>query len=151
MCGILGIIGKSKTYASDLKILANHAVRRGSDSSGIMTYKNSYSIETAEYKITSLVKNVGYKNSDFIFGIGRLITNGNSASQPYLKDDICVIHNGIIVNDNELFNEEKIVRNDEIDTEIIAALVKKYYVKVGLEKIHKLILAKCKGTIATAY
>jgi glutamine---fructose-6-phosphate transaminase (isomerizing) len=150
MCGIFGIIGNSKRYKYDLKILAKHATQRGRDSSGLMFYNGSYSIERAEFNLEKLIRTIGYKKNDITLGHSRLVTNGFSDNQPYIKNNICVFHNGIIVNAEQLFKDEKIKRYDEIDTEIIAALVEKYYDEIEIEALHKIILSKCKGIVAAA-
>ena len=51
MCGIFGIIGRTKTFDSDLRILARHATQRGRDSSGLMVHDQDYSIIRAEYQL----------------------------------------------------------------------------------------------------
>jgi hypothetical protein len=64
------------------------------------------------------------------FGHARLVTNGTQLSeannQPVLKEDIIVIHNGIIVNvDDVWFQNPDLERKYSIDTEIIPALIRK--------------------------
>ena len=63
------------------------------------------------------------------FGHARLVTNGtqleDANNQPVIKDDIICIHNGIVVNVDELWsNHKKLNREHEIDTEVIPALVR---------------------------
>ena len=61
-----------------------------------------------------------------------------------------VFHNGIVLNDKELFLKEKLLRNNNIDTEIIAALAEKYLDKNNIENTIKPILSKCEGMISSA-
>ena len=150
MCGIFGIVGRNKTFRSDFKTLAKHATQRGKDSSGVMTYKGSYSVERAEYDLMTLIKNKRYEKLELVLGVARLATNGARDSQPCVRDNICVFHNGIIVNVDQLFKREQLQRYYESDTEIIAALVEKYQSQVAIEKLHEIILSKCQGVIATA-
>ena len=98
---------------------------------------------TADYDISKLIKKVHFKNINMILGIGRLITNGNNDNQPYKKNKTIVFHNGIVINNTELFLEEKIRRENNIDTEIIAALAEKYLDKDNIENTIKTILSKC--------
>ena len=71
-------------------------------------------------------KETQIKNSKLICGHSRLITNGLSDNQPINRNGIIVIHNGIVVNDEEIWAENKLKRYQKIDTEIIAALAEKY-------------------------
>ena len=74
------------------------------------------------------------KNPKLFLGIGRLITNDNNSNQPFLSDNICVFHNGIVVNDQEIFEKENIKRLTNLDTEVFHALVKKYSNDIDLNK-----------------
>ncbi len=63
-----------------------------------------------------------------IIGHSRLVTNGIQYSslnnQPVIKDGLVGVHNGIIVNDNELWNNNNsISQNSEVDTEVLLALL----------------------------
>ena len=150
MCGIFGIIGKSNNNLADIKSLAKHAKRRGADSSGIMLFQEEYSVGRADFNISRLTNDLTIKNPEIFLGIGRLITNDNNANQPFLSDDICVFHNGIVVNDNEVFEKEKIKRLSKLDTEVFHALVKKYSKDIELEKFKDIFLSKCQGTFSVA-
>jgi len=74
------------------------------------------------------------ENSSSIFaalGHARLVTNGSQLedvnNQPVVKDGIVGIHNGIIVNENELWEKHSDLKREyEIDTEILFALIRKY-------------------------
>ena len=150
MCGIFGIIGQTKTILADIKSLSKHAKRRGQDSSGVMFFEDKYSVERADFDIMKLTKSLNIKKPNLFLGIGRLITNDNFANQPFFKDNICVFHNGIIVNDNEIFEKEKIDRTTNLDTEALFALVKKYSTKLELKKFKDIFLSKCLGTHSLA-
>ena len=115
-----------------------------------MLHKDFYSILTADYDIKKLIKEISFENINMILGIGRLITNGNNDTQPYLEKEIAVFHNGIVLNDKNLFIKENINRLNTIDTEIIGALANKYLDQNNLEKTIKIILSKCNGTISSA-
>lgn len=71
-------------------------------------------------------------SEDFIAAIGhcRLVTNGlqgiDANNQPVRRDDAVIIHNGIVVNVDELWRRQPDIRpTADVDTEIIAALVEK--------------------------
>jgi hypothetical protein len=66
-------------------------------------------------------------------------------NHPIHYEDILVIHNGHISNDNEIFKQENLHRNAEVDSEAIAALFQKY----GIEKAH-IPLGKLDGNFAVA-
>lgn len=64
-------------------------------------------------------------------GHSRLVTNGmqgiDANNQPVARDGVVVIHNGIVVNDAQLWAENpELSRNAQVDTEIIAALIAKH-------------------------
>jgi len=150
MCGIFGIIGKSNNNIVRIKSLARHAKRRGADSSGIMLFQDEYSVQRADFDISRLIKSLTINDPEIFLGIGRLITNDNYANQPFLSDNTCVFHNGIVVNDNEVFEKEKIKRLSNLDTEVFHALVKKYSKDTDLEKLKDIFLSKCQGTYSVA-
>ncbi|MBM3453702.1 MAG: hypothetical protein FJX80_00990, partial [Bacteroidetes bacterium] len=152
MCGIFGLITKpGKIYSPKAirKTLENIAVfseSRGKDSSG-MAIRNlkgcTIDIIKGDIPIRQLLKSKDFDvsviaavkadvlNQGFsAFGHARLVTNGtqlNEANnQPVLKDDIIIIHNGIIVNVDELWElHPDLHRTFSIDTEIIPALIRK--------------------------
>lgn len=152
MCGIFGLIANPKTKyeANNLrKIIERIAIfseSRGKDSSGIALRKpddGSIVVIKGDIPIHELISGrafkseikhciTGYKNNDgfSVFGHSRLVTNGTQLNQvnnqPVLKDDVIIIHNGIIVNIEELWKSNPDLRRDfDIDTEIIASLLRK--------------------------
>jgi len=152
MCGIFGLITKpGKTYSTKAtrQILENIAVfseSRGKDSSGMAIRdlkKGTVDVIKGDVPIRQLLKSKDYDvsvkaalkakslNQGFsAFGHARLVTNGtqlNEANnQPVLKEDIIIIHNGIIVNVDQLWKQHPdLERTYSIDTEIIPALIRK--------------------------
>ena len=150
MCGIFGIIGKTKICPKEINKLINFAFRRGQDSSGIMYYDSAYKVKKADFDIKKLKKRINLKKTSIVLGIARLITNGNNDNQPFLKKNAAVFHNGIIINDKKLFNEEGIKKTSEIDSEIILSLAQKYLKKNSLHNTAKIVLKKCSGTLSAA-
>jgi len=151
MCGIFGVITKEESGYSNrflkksLITLSKLSETRGKDSSGLCTLNNSDNsfhvikgpIPANQLLTRSKVKKdinqvFSKENSNKLklaFGHARLVTNGtqleDANNQPVIKDDIICIHNGIVVNVDELWsNHKKLNREHEIDTEVIPALVR---------------------------
>jgi hypothetical protein len=152
MCGIFGIIADNAVNKSSLHLLANHARQRGRDSSGlIFKHGDTYQVKRADYDIKSLLSNVNLCTSSFVFGHSRLITNGLGDNQPVVRDDVLVIHNGIIVNDDAVWKSLNSDRLFKIDSEVIAAITEQH-LKAGydLNSLSTAVLGQCKGTISAA-
>ena len=152
MCGIFGIISAKPVDKSDLRSLAEHSQQRGKDSSGLFISKSEgYELHRANQPITSLLKEVSLDNAEFAMGHSRLITNGLDDNQPIYRDSVCVIHNGIVVNHEELWPLIGKTRHQVIDTEIIAAIASDHLEKGGyVEHIPSRVLELCKGIVACA-
>lgn len=152
MCGIFGVIAKKRISKQHLELLANHARQRGRDSSGLIFQQGSnYKICRADDDIKKLLSKVSPYSSSFVLGHSRLVTNGRSDNQPVVRGDILVIHNGIIVNDSEIWKSLNTNRLFQIDSEVIAAITEEH-LKNGkdLESLAHAVLSQCEGTISTA-
>lgn len=152
MCGIFGLFSSQSIDIKDLSQLALHARQRGRDSSGIVYYdKQSYVVKKADNDITKLLRNNRKLITSTVLGHSRLITDGLSDNQPVVRDNICVLHNGIVVNNDELWNQVQNNRLFEIDSEIIAVIALNFFSEGGLvENLPEKILSLCKGTVACA-
>ena len=150
MCGIFGIIGHSKNNISYIEKLSNFANVRGQDSSGILIYNDQYKVIKADYSIKKLLKKVNFNKNQLCLGIGRLITNDNSQNQPFLKKGICVFHNGIVVNDKQIFDREKVYPTSSLDTEVFYAMASKVDREKDLENLQNRMIANCEGTFSVA-
>ena len=171
MCGIFGVIVKAESsydnrfLKKSLITLAKLSETRGKDSSGlcILNHKeNSFDIIKGPIPANQLLKRNKVKNSldtvfskenddklKLSFGHARLVTNGtqleDANNQPVIKDDIICIHNGIVVNVDELWGKHSsLVRENEIDTEVLPALIRmelnsgnslEYSVKNSIDKV----------------
>ena len=151
MCGIFGVITKAESnydnlfLKNSLKKLAMLSETRGRDSSGLCTLNNtdnSFHVVKGPIPANQLLKRSKVKkdinqifskeNNNMLklaFGHARLVTNGtqleDANNQPVIKDGIICIHNGIVVNVDDLWsNYKKLNREYEIDTEVIPALVR---------------------------
>lgn len=149
MCGIFGFatIKEYNSFSPSLgrvmDTLLLQSQTRGKDASGVvLAEKDKLSILKSPIKASKLIKLKEYlsvrdkilKNykADFIAlaGHSRMVTNGNqnnhSNNQPVTKDGTVIIHNGIIVNVDDLWAQNPDVsRSYEVDTEIIGALIRK--------------------------
>lgn len=152
MCGIFGSISKNKIDNAKIKKLVMHSQQRGKDSSGLIYYSDdTYQIVRADFEITKLIKNVNIKDSKIVCGHSRLITNGLSDNQPVIKKNIAAIHNGIIVNEKEIWDSISVKRELTIDSETIVAIAEEHL--NNFEEVSTLpskILSKSKGIIACA-
>lgn len=156
MCGIIGYIGKE----SPVEILINglkNLEYRGYDSAGI-ALKNDDEIEVIKSvgKIKNLEEKV--KNKELIksnLGIAhtRWATHGKPSEKnahPHTVGRVTLVHNGIIENTQELrdkLHQAGINLQSETDTEVIAALIDKYYKDDEEEAIIK-TLDQLKGSYA---
>jgi glucosamine--fructose-6-phosphate aminotransferase (isomerizing) len=155
MCGIFGLIvhkdaGHDPAFIKkSLLTLAHSSESRGKDSSGLV-FRNemdrelqvfkgavalNYLLNTKEVKhqIDDMCRRhaAGQQNAFAVMGHARLVTNGTQLNdvnnQPVVKNGVVGIHNGIIVNENELWScHPDIQRSYEIDTEVMLALIRKY-------------------------
>jgi glucosamine--fructose-6-phosphate aminotransferase (isomerizing) len=152
MCGIFGVISTKIISASDLRLLAHHSEQRGKDSSGLFISRNhGYDLYRANKAVTELLKEVSVSATGMVMGHSRLITNGLADNQPVYRDAICVIHNGIVVNHDVLWEQIGKARHQDIDTEIIAAITADHLEKGGqVQDIASRVLALCNGVVACA-
>ena len=153
MCGIFGFIARDRVNQEKVMTLALHARQRGRDSCGLIYMgRSGYQVKRADYDIKKLISEVKPFDSAFVFGHSRLITNGLSDNQPVVRGGICVIHNGIIVNDADVWSHIKPTRALEIDSEVIAAITEQYLEETGdnLDGLADRVLALCEGVVACA-
>ncbi|NRQ01174.1 glucosamine 6-phosphate synthetase [Marinobacterium sp. xm-d-530] len=152
MCGIFGVFSKARASQSDVRVLANHARQRGRDSSGLVGIGTDCKVFKADFDIRKLFREVSLSQKDqVIVGHSRLMTNGSADNQPVVRHDIIVVHNGIIVNDADLWASTGLERNLEIDSEVIAAIVEDLLAKGGtVENIPKTVLEACDGVVSAA-
>jgi hypothetical protein len=152
MCGIFGLISTNIVNQNHLKKLALHARQRGRDSSGLIYHNgNSYTVKRADYDIKRLLAKQDHLHTRFVMGHSRLITNGLSDNQPVVRDGICLIHNGIVVNDDLIWDTIEVPRRFQIDSEVIVGIAIEYLNKGGdLAELPEKVLSQCKGVISCA-
>ena len=152
MCGIFGAISSTSLNKISFKKIVSHSQQRGKDSSGLVFYRDgNYKIERADYTIQKLLNKVKPLDSKVVFGHSRLITNGLGDNQPIVGSEVCVIHNGIIVNEDEVWSKIDVQRRYKIDSETIVAVAEDHLNKGGeIKNIPKQVLSLCVGVIACA-
>ncbi len=152
MCGIFGQVAKEKVNKKKLNKLVKHSEQRGVDSSGLIYYESArYNIERADYNIEKLLNKVKPYNSKIVLGHSRLITNGLGDNQPVVYDGICAIHNGVIVNEKEVWESIDLKRKLQIDSETIVAIASEHLQNGGeISEISNKVLSLCRGVVACA-
>lgn len=156
MCGIIGYIGEKnpvEVLINGLKSLEY----RGYDSAGIaLKEKDEIEVIKSVGKIVNLEDKI--KSKELIpshLGIAhtRWATHGKPSEKnahPHTVGNVTLVHNGIIENAEELrekLKKEGVTFNSETDTEVITALINKYYENNPVEAINK-ALDEIKGSYA---
>lgn len=152
MCGIFGFVGAAEPRRADLDVLVRHSQQRGRDSSGLIVHDGGrYTAYRADFAVTKLLGKADVGRPRVIFGHSRLVTNGTADNQPVIRGDVCVIHNGIVVN-HELVWEQIGKRPAlEIDSEVIAAIAESHLEQGGsAETLADRVLELCSGIVACA-
>ncbi len=152
MCGIFGILSETGMNAQDVKVLASHSKQRGIDASGIVTFQDaSYQIVRANFEVTKLLKEHKWQSSPIVMGQSRMVPTEMADNQPVVRDDMFVIHNGIVVNEKEIWDSIEVNRLFEIDSEAVLGLAIAYInEKKEIDGLAEYILSRCKGTVSAA-
>lgn len=152
MCGLFGLISGFPVNKKHVNVLVEHTQQRGRDSSGLMVLEeDGYRVYRADFPLTRLAKEVKPYSSSMVVGHSRLITDGLSDNQPVVKDGICVLHNGIVVNHETIWDKLTEKRELQIDTEVIAAIASTHIKSdEDLESLPNKILSLCQGIVACA-
>ena len=152
MCGIFGQISKTTVNKEKLYEVVKHSEQRGVDSSGLIQFKGDvYEVDRADYNIEKLLRKVEPYGSSVVLGHSRLITNGLGDNQPVIRENICAIHNGIVVNEKDIWKKISIERKYKIDSEVIVAIAAEHLQNGGkLEEIPNKVLSLCRGVVACA-
>lgn len=152
MCGIFGIISSGSFDRRGLRAIARHAQQRGKDSSGLFIIDGgNCRVYRADYRVARLLDEVDPRSGSLVMGHSRLITNGLLDNQPVVREGICVLHNGIIVNEDAAWQKAARQRELQIDSEVIAAIVASG-LEMGnsLEEAAREVLRTCVGVVACA-
>ncbi len=157
MCGIVGYIGKEKAAPLLVKCLKKLEYR-GYDSAGFTTlHENGLMHEKDIGKIENIEKSKGISKLAGTIGISHCrwathggVTKENAHPHTDCKQEISIVHNGIIENYSEL-KEELIKKGhkfkSQTDTEVIAHLIEENYSGCMKDAIIK-SLRKIEGSYA---
>jgi glutamine phosphoribosylpyrophosphate amidotransferase len=167
VCGIFGIVSSDRqSLARDLETMFKLSESRGKEAAGIAI------LDGAEVRVlkepdsaSRMLKKANYRRliadteaasgrGRFIaIGHSRLVTNGIEAiadnNQPVVREGMIAIHNGIIVNDNELWQANpELVRQFGVDTEILLALIAKF--RRGNQNVTRATVSAFEQIVGTA-
>jgi len=156
MCGIVGYIGKNRPEEVLLDGLKSLEYR-GYDSSGV-ALKNNDQLQVIKSlgKISNLEEKMNHQDLiDSHIGIAhtRWATHGEPSeinAHPHQIGKVILVHNGIIENASELregLKKEGVVFQSQTDTEVVSALINKYYDTDPVCSIEK-ALKEIKGSYA---
>ncbi len=159
MCGIFGVVVKEDLIDKDfliplIKSLFKLSESRGKEAAGLAFFSGKEEIKVIKQALPAsrflkegncqnALQNFSskeLKEGNFVralIGHTRLATNGalelNINNQPVAKDRIVLVHNGIVVNDQTLWQKFPLSdRLYEVDTELIASLTR-YFLGQGQE------------------
>lgn len=152
MCGIFGSTVPSGLDSRSVGKLIKQAEQRGRDSSGLVVHReDGYDVFKADFSIEKLLKRAPVKSTDVFIGHSRLITNGTSDNQPIVRDGMAVVHNGIIINHESLWQNISKTRELVVDSEIIPAfLASQIESGATLEEAAAVFLGAAEGIVACA-
>lgn len=154
MCGIIGFIGNDALNGilNGLELLEY----RGYDSAGFAIRRAGESqpeIHKCQGRVKDL-REISPKTGDYTCGIGhtRWATHGgvsDTNAHPHRVGKVTLVHNGIVENYKELSEEYEVEDQlvSETDTEVVAALLNKFY-KGDPNEVIRRTVKKLKGTYA---
>lgn len=145
MCGIFSV---SLTAEAARRVRLRHVVRelfllsesRGKEAAGFaFVHGETRMYKRSPHPASDLVRSEVFRQAmrmiedakdaglQFI-GHSRLVTNGyehnNENNQPVIRDGFALVHNGIVVNHEKLWNDEEFgKRQTQLDTEVLPALL----------------------------
>lgn len=175
MCGIFGITTKkdsgleSDLLKSTTEYLFKLSESRGKESAGIASiFNGKINVFKRPLSASLLIKEKEYKEvfrqlvnkSDSnicLIAHARLITDGkseiNQNNQPVIKDGIVSVHNGIITNVDDLWEQfNNLKREYQVDTEVILSLVRLFLSRGdSLDKSIKKVFGLIEGAASVAF
>ena len=155
MCGIFGLMSFKETtdekkFLKRFRDLSLLSESRGKEASGIClintsemcVYKEpipaSLLFKKNEYKklLNDFLSRTKKTKASFVIALGhsRMVTNGDETdpgnNQPIVKDDFISLHNGIIVNDQEIWKKNPdLKKKHDVDSEVVNSLISKFVKK----------------------
>jgi len=179
MCGIFGVVVTDinewgHAFIGDaIDVLASCSESRGKDSAGF-AFRNDatgqIAVLRAPLPISELKRRAEYRRlldehagaaagpgRRAVIGHSRLVTNGSQLkdenNQPVIKAGLVGVHNGIIVNEAELWAEVTVAqRAYDLDTEVLLALARQYLASgEATGPAIARALARVAGTVSTGF
>jgi glucosamine--fructose-6-phosphate aminotransferase (isomerizing) len=152
MCGIFGVISSHRHSRDVFLKLGRRSERRGKDSSGYVELaEGRYLCVKADMRFSHLVRKSPITSSCFYLGHSRLITSGQADNQPVVRDELAIIHNGIITNDAEFWGKSSVARHFQVDTEAILGVALQYMSSNReLEGLYEAVRSTLKGSFSCA-
>jgi glucosamine--fructose-6-phosphate aminotransferase (isomerizing) len=152
MCGIFGVVSANPIELDFFARLGKLSERRGKDSSGaVYLDNNSYRAVRADKQFSHLMSDLHIPRSAVAIGHSRLITNGQADNQPVVRDDIAIVHNGIITNDDEYWRVSEQKRLFVIDTEaILGVAVRIIEQNITIDQLFYEVRKSLKGSFSCA-
>ena len=150
MCGIFGIISNQVPRPSRLRTLAARSERRGKDSSGLVKHAGQhYEVLRSDRRLTRLLKGFSIARSPVVMGHSRLVTNGTADNQPVVRGGVIVIHNGIVVNADDIWRHLDATPKLGVDTEVIAAIIARHVEDTGsVDGAQTPVFELCEGIVS---
>ena len=122
MCGIYGGFSTCGHNPKTIRTLSRHAKRRGRDATGLIwNDSNSYHVVRRFDSDTSFLDAFKSESLGFFAGHSRLVTNGYFDNQPVEYENVWTLHNGIVLNEDELWSSLQVTRKKSVDSEVISA------------------------------
>lgn len=159
MCGIVGVVS-DKNVVSKIVDGLKKLEYRGYDSAGVAVLENGrFKTIKEEGKIINLENLLQENPTQSVIGIGhtRWATHGRPSKEnahPHASSTVCVVHNGIIENYQEL--KDRLQKNgvkflSQTDTEVVPHLIEYHYQKTAdIKKSLSAALEEIHGTLALA-
>ena len=147
MGGIFGTISSKVVSEKDLRILAMHSRQRGREYSGLV-YNNErgYVIKRFDYGIINALNKEKWSGFNVVIGNSSSSSKSILDSQPVVRDGIILIHDGIVVNEQDVWEKINIIRKSNNASEIIIGIVLKHFEDGGdIIDLPQKILTLCEG------
>lgn len=171
MCGIFGFAtNESVNNAAFMKKAAKRLLclseSRGKEASGVAFFRNGAAgvfkralpshelIKEADYRAFMDANILDGSTFTALIGHSRLVTNGSSSNadnnQPVVKNGTITVHNGIIVNVDELQKANPDIRLlEQVDTEMFSALLEKRLQNEGIQRAASGCYGEIRGMAST--